>query len=130
MAYITQDEKKIIAAALKVALKDYPTIKYSLTIDNNMSISCRLTKGPKFFDPEGKGEISVNHHHIAHNFKHEPEAVKILTLINECLHIGHYDKSDIQSDYFDCAWYISMGIGKWNKPYEVVWWSDKTVINN
>jgi hypothetical protein len=33
---------------------------------------------------------------------------------------GNFDKSDIQSDYFHVGWYVSVNIGKWNKPYEVV----------
>ena len=29
----------------------------------------------------------------------------------------YYDRSDIQTDYFDVAYYISIHIGKWDKPY-------------
>jgi len=31
--------------------------------------------------------------------------------------IGHYDNSDVMTDYFDIAWYIGINIGVWNKPY-------------
>ena len=118
MAYISQDQKKIIAAALKVALKDYPTLKYSLSIDHNSTINCNITKGPQYLDPTGKGDVYVNHYHIDRNF--EIEAATLLNIINKCLHIGHYDNSDVQSDYFDCAWYMSIKIGKWNKPFIVI----------
>jgi hypothetical protein len=30
---------------------------------------------------------------------------------------GNWDKSDIQSDYFNVGWYVDVNIGKWNKPY-------------
>ena len=30
---------------------------------------------------------------------------------------GWYDKSDAMTDYFDTAYYISMNVGEWNKPY-------------
>ena len=120
MAYITQDEKKIIAAALKVALKDYPTIKYSLSVRDHSTIDCVITKGPQFIDPESKGNFGVNHYHIDRQFENQPEARKVLNLINDCLHIGHYDNSDTQTDYFDCAWYVSVGVGRWDKNFEVV----------
>ena len=31
-----------------------------------------------------------------------------------------YDNSDIQSDYFNTAYYVDVNIGRWNKPYELV----------
>jgi hypothetical protein len=33
---------------------------------------------------------------------------------------GNHDNSDIQSDYFDVGWYISINVGRWDKPYELV----------
>ena len=118
MAHITQENKAIIAAALKVALKDYPSVKYSLSIQDKMKIVCTISKGPAYLDEKNVGSQQVNHYHIKTNFN--PEAEEILTKIKECLRIGHYDNSDIQSDYFDCAWYIGINIGTWNKPYIVV----------
>jgi len=28
-----------------------------------------------------------------------------------------YDRSDIQTDYFDIAYYIDINVGQWNKDY-------------
>jgi hypothetical protein len=28
-----------------------------------------------------------------------------------------YDRSDIQTDYFDTAYYYNLKVGDWNKPY-------------
>jgi hypothetical protein len=33
------------------------------------------------------------------------------------MNAGNWDKSDIQTDYFNVGWYIDVNIGKWNKPY-------------
>jgi hypothetical protein len=33
---------------------------------------------------------------------------------------GNWDKSDIQSDYFNVGWYVDVNIGRWNKPYALV----------
>jgi hypothetical protein len=115
MAYINQEKKAVIAAALKVALKDCPSVKYSLSIQYHMKITCRIKQGPKFLDPTGKGHIDVNTYHIDSNF--EPEAAKLLNKIKECLDMGNHDNSDVQSDYFDVGWYINIEIGHWDKPY-------------
>ena len=31
---------------------------------------------------------------------------------------GYYNNSDIMSDYFDCAWHMTIQVGKWDKPYK------------
>lgn len=118
MAYINQDQKKVIAAALKVALKDYPTLKYTLSIHNHSTISFNAKKGPKSLDPEGKGSLTVNHYYI--DTQWSGEAATILKKINECMHTGHWDESDSQSDYFHCAFYVQINIGSWDKPYVAV----------
>jgi len=33
------------------------------------------------------------------------------------MNTGNWDKSDIQTDYFNVGWYVDVNIGKWNKPY-------------
>jgi hypothetical protein len=118
MAYITKEDKAVISAALKVALKDYPSIKWSLSIQDHSKITCTISKGPQCLDIENKGHLQVNHYHIEKFYS--PEAAVILKKINECLHLGHYDNSDVQTDYFDCAWYVGINIGKWDKPFIVV----------
>ena len=38
----------------------------------------------------------------------------------ECVGDLWFDKSDSMSDYFHTAYYLSIHVGKWDKPYEVV----------
>ena len=48
--------------------------------------------------------------------------VKALKALNELIGVlyeGHWDESDIMTDYFHCAYYVDVSIGKWNKPYKV-----------
>ena len=35
-----------------------------------------------------------------------------------------YDNSDGQIDYFDCAFYVNMGVGSWEKGYEIIPWEE------
>ena len=46
----------------------------------------------------------------------------VLEFISELLSIlkdGHYDNSDVISDYFECAWYYYIMIGTYDKPYQL-----------
>jgi hypothetical protein len=115
MAYITQDQKKIINDALKVALKDFPSVKYSLSIQDHMKITCTIKQGPAGLTPKNGEDCNVNRHHIDKNYS--GDAATILNAINVCLHIGHSDDSDVTTDYFDCSWYTGIDIGSWNKSF-------------
>jgi hypothetical protein len=44
----------------------------------------------------------------------------LLEKIVKTLNIGNHNNSDIQSDYFDVGWYVSIKVGEWDKPYQVV----------
>ena len=56
------------------------------------------------------------------------ENAKILDKVSEIAHTApglaggkeYYNNNDIQSDYFDVAYYVSISVGKWNKEYEIV----------
>lgn len=116
MAYINQENKRVIAAALKAALRDYPTLKYSLSIRDNSVITCKITQGPKCLDLEnGRDVNNVNVYYIEKFFK--PDAAVILTKIKYCLNTNNYDRSDSQSDYFDVGHYINIEIGQYDKPF-------------
>ena len=118
MAYIDQTKKAVIAAALKVAMKPYPLVKYTLSIQNRSSITCTIKQGPKCLDIDGKGNVTVNHYYIESNFS--KEAAEILNKIKDCLNLENHDNSDVQSDYFDVGHYINIDIGRWDKPFIAV----------
>lgn len=118
MAYVSKEKKATIAAALKLAMEEYPTVKYSLSIRDHSTIVCLISKGPEFLAPDGKDYADVNTHWIHANY--DNEARKLLTLIKDCLNIKNYDNSHAESDYFSVGHYISICIGKWDKPYIVV----------
>ncbi len=65
-----------------------------------------------------KGYFSVNPYYTDKQFSGVS-----LEFISELLRIikaGHYDNSDVMSDYFDCAWYYYIMIGTWDNPYLLV----------
>jgi len=115
MAYVSQDKKKIIAAALKVTLKDRPDIKYTLSVDHLSTINFNCKSGPKSFNPDNKEYIRVNEYYIKENFA--PEAAALLIAIRDALNTGNHDNSDSQTDYFDVGHYININIGNRNTPF-------------
>ena len=57
----------------------------------------------------------LNHYHLDNSGLGAKE-IKVLKKVNEILHIGHWDKSDLMTDYFHCSHYVNMHIGKWDRP--------------
>jgi hypothetical protein len=130
MAYINQDTKKVIAAALKPILAKYG-LKGSLSIRNHMTLVLTIREGsidffsdvigdssPRMADEYRKaGYIDVNPYHYERQFMGTS-----LDFLNEAfavLNKGNWDKSDIMTDYFNVGWYVDLYIGKWNKPYKL-----------
>jgi len=61
------------------------------------------------------GFLQVNHYYLDDAFS--GKALEYLQKASAILHAEHWDKSDIQTDYFNCSFYVNIHIGKWNKPY-------------
>lgn len=62
--------------------------------------------------------VQVNHYHMANQF--DGEALKYLNKALEIMHENHFDESDPMTDHFNCAWYIRINVGKFNKPFKFV----------
>lgn len=131
MAYMNQEKKSIIKAAMDKALKARG-FKYSLRVDNHMSIACTISAGPvdliaNFRDKTGetfelpghdKGHMQVNLYWLEDHFS--GEALQVLQECAQALQAaGYYDRSDAMTDYFDTAYYMHLNIGAWDKPYKI-----------
>jgi hypothetical protein len=133
MAYISQEEKQAIAPVIKALLKQYG-LKGSLSVSNHSTIVLTLTAGAiDFFananrknkeyallrnerPREVEGHMDVNVYWYEIHF--DGVAAEFLGKAIQALRgEGWYDKSDIQSDYFNVKHYVDIRIGKWNKPY-------------
>lgn len=117
MAYMNQEKKAKIAAALKVALKG-ENIKYSLSVRNHMVICFTLRAGPKEFQPANGEYSQVNPYHLDSRFS--GKELVLLKKINDCLNLDNHDNSDTMSDYFDVGHYVDINIGAYDKPYIVL----------
>ena len=134
MAYVSKEQKAVFAKLMKEAFPGTAKqrgFKYSLSINNHSSIVCTISEGVIDFigemrprrdthgnDLPSPSYTDVNHYNIDNNFSGKSR--EILNKINEILHTDHFDKSDIMTDYFHCAWYVDINIGRWNKPYRLI----------
>ena len=139
MAFISAQDVKHIRNELK---KEFPQYKFSVTRDHWLGVNINFMKGPRFAEFETMDRYTGvwsmenldGHHQINHssmytltNFYGEENA-KILGKVSEIAYTApglaggkkYYNNNDIQSDYFDVAYYVSISVGKWNKEYEIV----------
>lgn len=136
MAYINQDMKKVISAKLKPVLAEYG-LTGTLSINHHSSITLTLKKGPIDFyaekrafrarDPRSLAEgisdqedcpLSINPYSITETWSLHTSIVlkEILAALKGA---DWYDKSDMQSDYFNIAYYIYIEVGKYGVPYQL-----------
>lgn len=137
MAYITKAEVKEKSKALALLNKLYG-VKATFSGSNSNCITLTIHSGRLDFIGNAcynadknliltreariaslirKGYIQVNHYHIDRSFS--GSCLGYLHQAYEIMLDGHFDNSDIQTDYFSCAWYNAIRIGRWDKPYTV-----------
>ena len=121
MAYISQDDKKAKAPAIKAILKKYG-LTGSLSINHYSTLVLTIRSGKIDFEKNFKDNTGleyfnnqVNTYHIEKSYS--GDARNALTELYNTMMEGNHNNSDIQTDYFDVGWYISIDIGKWDKPY-------------
>jgi hypothetical protein len=134
VAYMDQAGKAKIAAALKAVMPN--DVKYTLSVRDHSTICMTIKSasvdfigirnakakaeaercGRDFY--EAKGYHNVNHFYLDTAF--DGKALEILEAAKKALYSADYfDDSDIQSDYFSCAYYIDIQIGTYDKPFVV-----------
>lgn len=125
MAYMNQEKKAEIAAALKLVVPQ--GWKYSLSVRNHSTIVMTITAAP--FDIMAARVINehnantqycdVNTHHHERQFNDEC-LTETIGVFLDALNNGNHDRSDTQTDYFDVGWYVDMNIGTWDRPFKYV----------
>lgn len=135
MAYMNQEHKAKLAPAIKSVLKKYG-MKGSIGVSNHSTLVVNVKSGKldvlqNWFDDATKNgplnmygdviqkptHIQVNEYWISEQYT---GTVKDFLLeLKEAMNVGNWDKSDIQTDYFNVGWYLSINIGKWDKPYQL-----------
>ncbi len=111
------------AAAIRSDLKkSFPAFKFSVTVHSN-SISIALMSAPKspliddVIHTDDFGYAEINQYYISQDRHLSSFGVGLFTKANEIVKQYHWDDSRIEIDYFSCAFYYSLRVGKWDKPF-------------
>ena len=125
MAYVNAEMTKAVRTALKEQMKGW---KISVSKNAHGSTICltihQAPEGVKLEDEftgenTNYGYMDINHYYL-HNYIYEEEYRKIIRIMKEAtasVGQGWYDDSDIQTDYFNTAYYYYLRIGSYEKPY-------------
>ncbi len=111
MAYMNVEKKNKLAPGIKKVLAEYG-MKGTLAKDTH-TLKVNLKSGPIDFGTDG-----VNEYHIENHFT--GIAKEFLLKLKDAMMVGNHNNTDLMTDYFDVGWYISINVGKWDKPYEVI----------
>lgn len=134
MAYMDQIKKAKIAAALKKVMpKGW---KYTLSVRDRMVIVLTIKSAPfpliDMINAKNKaraefqgdtyyentsGYVQLNQFYLEDAFN-EPEVLEVMINAKAALYSAdYYNNSDVQTDYFDVAYYVDMKIGTYDKPF-------------
>lgn len=116
MAYVNNETKQKIQTALKPVFKKYGIKATVAKGSYNSSLVVNISAGDIDFGStyQQVNIYWIDDHHtgIAKEFLNE--VLKTIKVAGEW-----YDESDSQIDYFNTAFYISINIGRWDKPYKL-----------
>jgi hypothetical protein len=135
MAYVSQEMKAKLAPRIKDICKKHG-VKATLAVRHHSTLVLNIRQGsidfignfnsvagdrarPDHlpFQPATKS-IDVNTYWYKEHFS--GAALKFLNEVMPVLNDGNWDKSDVQTDYFNVGWYVDINIGQWDKPYALV----------
>jgi hypothetical protein len=135
MAYMSQENKRALAPAIKSILRKYG-VKASLAVRHNSTLVLNIKSGPidfignfnevglldtidrnqdDRFQPVKDGYIQVNPYWYHEHF--DGQAKACLAELIRAMNVGNHDNSRPEVDHFDVGWYVNINIGQWDKPY-------------
>ena len=118
MAYVSQDDKKMLTPAIKAVLKKY-NMKASIAVRHHSTLVVNIKAGAIPFDKEDSH--SINEYHYERNYADNPKLVAFLDeLVPAMKGPDFFDESDAMTDYFHTSHYIDINFGKWNQSYKMV----------
>lgn len=103
-------------------LKDsYPLYQFSVTQNGYRSINIYLIKADfeAFTKESGYIHKEINPYHIEKDTSLTERAREVMRNVYDFVMSYNYDNSDAMTDYFDTNFYLTLGIGRYNKPYKM-----------
>lgn len=116
----TKEIAKQIRKDLKEQIKGS---KFSTTISNysgGSSITVALMESDESVIKTKSDYIQVNHYYIDESDHLTESGKEMMNKVMNIINKFHWDKSDSQTDYFNCNFYVHLHIGRWDKPFQNV----------
>lgn len=122
MAYITSNSVKEIRNNIKNLYPAKNGWKFSITRENYSCVKCEILAAPiELRIDTTKENEGVNNFWLESRYEGKNEtATEILKNINEILNLNNFDNSDAMTDYFHVGHYVTISIGAWNKPFQLI----------
>tara|TARA_B100000519_G_C14158210_1_gene397970 strand:+ start:442 stop:861 length:420 start_codon:yes stop_codon:yes gene_type:complete len=134
MAYMNQEQKKLLAPGIKKVLKKYG-LRGTIGVRHHSGLVVNIWEGKLDFignknknmaqhkiDMYGlaKDYLQVNEYHIDETYSGQVKEClnELKAAMNGCQEIQNHDNSDLMTDYFDIGWYTYIRVGEYNKPYK------------
>ena len=136
MAYVSKEMKAEKAPRLRALAKQYG-LTATVAVRHSSTLILNVSKGPIDFIKNQADTVYENNHWAAdkdadyahncarkylnvshfHTESFSGNAKEFLDKAFSIMYEGHYDRSDIMTDYFDVSFYVDINIGRWDKPY-------------
>lgn len=129
MAYMSQEKKAEIQRELKKIIP--ATWKWSLGVNHHSTLRLTIQSAPvdllgelnrvhaekyqgPFSPPHDADYAQVNEYYLDNQFD---RSLPLMQKIKAAMMAGNHDNSDAMTDYFDVGWYISINLGRYDKPF-------------
>ena len=118
MAYVSQEDKKKLAPAIKEVLKKYK-VKASIAVRNHSTLVVNIREGAVPF--KESDHYQVNEYHYESHYADNPVLVSFLDeLISAMKGPDYFNNDDAMIDYYHRSHYTDINFGQWDKPYKVI----------
>ncbi len=120
MAFVSQEDKKKLAPAIKAVLKKY-NMKGTIAVRHNMTLVVNIKSGAIDFTGyffHGDGYTQVNEYQIRNTYD-GIQGDFLTELLAAMKGEDYFCHDDSQSDYFHRSHYTDINIGEWHKPYKL-----------
>lgn len=120
--YNGQSNREIVDIIRNWLKETYPMYKFSVTRCNYNSIYVRLMKANfnPFVDGSTKCYHDVNHYWIDDDKDLNDRAKEVIKNVKNFVMSYNYDDSDAMVDYFCTNFYLTISVGSYKKPFELV----------
>lgn len=123
MAYVSQDLKRQLAPKIKSVLKKY-NVKGTIGVRHHSTLVVTLRSGTIDLSTKNRNGDILLHYSVNPygNVSDSSDDVRqqLFAELYDAANEGNWDKSDIQTDYFNVGWYTDIQVGEWNKPYQFI----------